>query len=182
MSEPRFIHLRVHSEYSLFDGLVRIKPLVATAAAQQMPAVAITDQTNLFALVKFYKAALGAGVKPICGVDLWVENPVDPEGEPFRMTLLVRTGQGYRNLMELVSRAYAEGQNIIAERALVRADWIKDKAEGLIALSGARQGEVGRALLSGSDNVDAILETWRQIFPDSFYLEIQRTGRRGDEA
>jgi len=181
MSDPRFVHLRVHSEFSLFDGLVKIKPLVATAAAQKMPAVAVTDQTNLFALIKFYKAALGAGVKPICGVDLWVENPAEPEGEPFQLTLLVRTGKGYRNLMELVSRAYAEGQSLIPERALVKTEWIREKAEGLIALSGGRQGEVGRALLSESGQAEAILERWRQIFPDSFYLEIQRTGRPGDE-
>jgi len=182
MSDPRFVHLRVHTEYSLFDGLVRIKPLVAAAAAQKMPAVAVTDQTNLFALIKFYKAALSAGVKPICGVDLWVQNPIEPEGEPFRLTLLVRTGKGYRNLMELVSRAYAEGQNIDPERALVKVEWIREKAEGLIALSGARQGEVGRALLSESGNAEAILNSWRKVFPDSFYLEVQRTGRSGDEA
>ncbi|MBP0048116.1 DNA polymerase III subunit alpha [Marinobacterium sp. AK62] len=183
MSEPAFVHLRVHSEYSLFDGLVRIKPLVATAADQGMPAVAITDQTNLFALVKFYKAALGAGVKPICGVDLWIENPDEPEGEPFRITLLVRNGLGYRNLMELVSRAYAEGQNIVPERALVRKEWIAEKAEGLIALSGARQGDVGRALLAGHpEQAEALLADWQAIFPDSYYLEIQRTGRQGDEA
>jgi DNA polymerase-3 subunit alpha len=172
----------VHTEYSLFDGLVKIKPLLASAAAHKMPAVAVTDQTNLFALIKFYKAALGAGVKPICGVDLWVQNPNEPEGEPFRLTLLVRTGRGYRNLMELVSRAYAEGQNIIPERALVKPEWIEEKADGLIALSGARQGEVGRALLSASGTAEAILQHWRRIFPDSFYLEIQRTGRSGDEA
>ncbi len=183
MSEPAFVHLRVHSEYSLFDGLVRIKPLVSTAAAQNMPAVAITDQTNLFALVKFYKAALGAGVKPICGVDLWVVNPDEPEGEPFRITLIVRTGQGYRNLMELVSRAYSEGQNIVPERALVRKEWIAEKAEGLIALSGARLGDVGQALLAGNyDQAEALLAEWQTIFPDNYYLEIQRTGRSGDES
>jgi DNA polymerase-3 subunit alpha len=183
MSDPSFIHLRVHSEYSLFDGLVRIKPLVATAAAQQMPAVAITDQTNLFALIKFYKAALAAGVKPICGVDLWVQNPAEPEGEPFRLTLLVRNGQGYRNLMELVSRAYAEGQNIIPGWALVQKEWVKEKADGLIALSGARLGEVGRALLADQfGQAQAVLAEWQAVFPDSFYLEIQRTGRPGDEA
>ena len=183
MSDVSFVHLRVHSEYSLFDGLVRIKSLVATAAAQNMPAVAVTDQTNLFALVKFYKAALGAGVKPICGVDLWLENPEDPEGEPFRLTLLVRTGQGYRNLMELVSRAYAEGQSLIPERALVKREWIAEKPEGLIALSGARQGDVGRALLAGNyGQAEALLAEWQALFPDGYYLEIQRTGRSGEEA
>ena len=171
MSDPRFAHLRVHTEYSLFDGLVRIKPLVAAAAAQKMPAVAVTDQTNLFALIKFYKAALGAGVKPICGVDLWVQNPIEPEGEPFRLTLLVRTGKGYRNLMELVSRAYAEGQNIDPERALVKVEWIREKAEGLIALSGARQGEIGRALLSESGNAEATSTAGVRSFRTAFTLK-----------
>ncbi|MBV1788822.1 DNA polymerase III subunit alpha [Marinobacterium sp. D7] len=182
MSAANFVHLRVHTEYSLFDGLVRIKELVKAAAGDGMPAVGMTDQTNLFALVKFYKAALGAGVKPVCGVDLWVQNELEPEAEPFRLTLLVRTGKGYRNLMELVSRAYAEGQGIDPERALVKRDWIKEKAEGLIALSGARLGEVGRAMLAESDQAGAILDEWMAVFPNSFYLEIQRTGRPGDEA
>ena len=181
MSAANFVHLRVHTEYSLFDGLVRIKELVKAAAADAMPAVGVTDQTNLFALIKFYKAALGAGVKPICGVDLWVQNELDPEGEPFRLTLLVSNGKGYRNLMELVSRAYAEGQGIDPERALVKRDWIKEKAEGLIALSGARLGEVGHALLMGNDQAGAILAEWMAVFPGRFYLEIQRTGRAGDE-
>ncbi|MBR9885498.1 MAG: DNA polymerase III subunit alpha, partial [Oceanospirillales bacterium] len=182
MSVANYVHLRVHTEYSLFDGLVRIKELVKAAAADGMPAVGMTDQTNLFALVKFYKAALGAGIKPVCGVDLWVQNELDPEGEPFRLTLLVRTGKGYRNLMELVSRAYAEGQGIDPERALVKREWIKEKAEGLIALSGARLGEVGRALLAENGEAAAIAREWMGVFPDSFYLEIQRTGRTGDEA
>ncbi len=181
MSQAGFVHLRVHTEYSLFDGLVRIKKLVGAAAAAGMPAVGVTDQTNLFALVKFYKAALGAGVKPVCGVDLWVLNEADPEGEPFRLTLLIRNGQGYRNLMELVSRAYAEGQGIDPERALVKREWIKEKAEGLIALSGAKLGEVGRALLSDNGQARGLLDEWMAVFPGNFYLEIQRTGRRGDE-
>ena len=150
MSTPSFVHLRVHTEYSLYDGLVRIKKLVAQAQAAGMPAVAVTDQTNLYALIKFYKAALGAGIKPICGVDFWVVNPQDDRADPFQFTLLIKNRKGYKNLMELVSRAYSEGQNLFPGRAVVRREWIAEKAEGLIALSGATKGDVGRAVLAGN--------------------------------
>jgi len=181
MSEAQFVHLRVHSEFSLVDGLVRIKELVKAAAQHQMPAVALTDQTNLYALVKFYKAALGSGVKPICGVDFWVVDDENQDLPPFQLTLLVRTGQGYRNLMELVSRAYAEGQNIDLERALIFKSWIAEKSEGLIALSGGRRGEIGRLLLAGSEEASACLAQWMELFPNAFYMEVQRTGRPDEE-
>ncbi|NVK42208.1 MAG: DNA polymerase III subunit alpha [Oceanospirillaceae bacterium] len=181
MATPQFVHLRLHTEYSLVDGLVRVKEAVNAAKAEGMPAVAVTDQCNFFAVVKFYKAALGAGVKPICGADILVMNDAEPEAEPYRLTLLVRNGQGYRNLMELISRAYAEGQNIIAEKALLKKAWVKEKAQGLIALSGARLGEVGRALLADNGSARSVLEEWMDIFPGSYYLEIQRTGRKHDE-
>ncbi|QEW08641.1 DNA polymerase III subunit alpha [Nitrincola iocasae] len=182
MTADSFVHLRVHSEYSLYDGLVKVKKLVAAATQQQMPAVALTDQTNLFALIKFYKAAVAEGIKPICGVDLWLAHPEDDSAEPSRLTLLVRNGRGYKNLMELVSRAYAEGQSLQDDRALVRREWVREKAEGLIALSGASRGEVGRALLEGhTDQAMALLQEWMAVFPEAFYLEIQRTGRVNDE-
>ncbi|WP_151702802.1 DNA polymerase III subunit alpha [Nitrincola alkalilacustris] len=182
MTDPAFVHLRVHTEFSLYDGLVKVKQLVAEAARQKMPAVAVTDQTNLYALIKFYKGALGAGIKPICGVDFWVHDPEEPLADPARITLLVRNGRGYRNLMELVSRAYAEGQNLVQDRAVILFDWIAEKSEGLIALSGAREGEIGRALLAGHEaHARQSLQRWMELFPDAFYLEIQRTGRVGDE-
>ena len=181
MSEAQFVHLRVHSEFSLVDGLVRVKELVKAAAQHGMPAVGLTDQTNFYALVKFYKAALGAGVKPICGVDFFVVDDENPDLPPFQLTLLVRTGQGYRNLMELVSRAYAEGQNIDLERALIYKSWIAEKAEGLIALSGGRRGELGRMLLGQHPETETCLQQWMSLFPNSFYLEVQRTGRPDEE-
>ena len=181
MSAANFVHLRVHTEFSLIDGLVRVKGLLKAAAANNMPAVAITDQVNLFALVKFYKAALGAGVKPICGADLLVLNEHDPEGEPHRITLLVQNAQGYRNLMELISRAYAEGQNYIVDKALVHKEWVTEKSAGLICLSGARDGEVGRAMISGNGTADALLDEWMARFPGRFYLEVQRTGRPSED-
>ncbi|MEH6575840.1 MAG: DNA polymerase III subunit alpha [Amphritea sp.] len=181
MTNPSFVHLRLHTEFSLVDGLVRIKELVNTAKSQQMPAVAITDQTNLFSLVKFYKAATGAGIKPIFGADVWIVNDAEPETEPYRMTLLVMNDQGYRNLMELISLAYEQGQNIIPEKALLKKSWIAKQAAGLIALSGAKEGEVGRAMTAENGSAQYVLEKWREIFPERFYLEIQRTGRQGDE-
>lgn len=181
MSDPKFIHLRVHTEFSLVDGLVRVKELVAAAKNANMPAVGMTDQTNFFGLVKFFKAATGNGIKPICGADLWVENREEAGGEPYRLTLLVRNAQGYLNLMELISQAYAEGQNIIHDMALVKPEWVEAKSKGLIALSGAKQGEVGRAILAENGKAEEILARWMQVFSDSFYLEVQRTGRSGDE-
>jgi len=181
MSEAQFVHLRVHSEFSLVDGLVRVKELVKAAANNGMPAVGLTDQTNFYALVKFYKAALGAGVKPICGIDFFVVDDENTDLPPFQLTLLVRTGQGYRNLMELVSRAYAEGQNIDLERALIYKSWIAEKAEGLIALSGGRRGELGRMLLGQHPETETCLQQWMALFPNSFYLEVQRTGRPDEE-
>ena len=107
--EPSFVHLRLHSEYSLVDGMVRVKPLVERAASLGMPAVAITDVCNFYALVKFYKAAQQVGIKPVCGSDLLVENPL-PDALPSGVTLLVQNGAGYKNLTTLISRAYLEGQ------------------------------------------------------------------------
>ncbi len=181
MTDPAFVHLRLHTEFSLVDGLVRIKELVGVAKDQQIPAIAITDQVNLFALVKFFKATTGAGIKPIFGADIWVENETDPEATPHRMTLLAMNEKGYRNLMELISLAYEKGQNIQPELALLKKSWIAERSAGLIALSGAKDGEIGRAL-ADNDSARAVLDEWRQVFPDRFYLEIQRTGRPGDES
>ena len=132
---PGFIHLRVHSEYSLANGMVRVKGLVNACAAADMPAVAVTDQCNLFAMVKFYKAAMAAGVKPIIGVDLWVHNDADPN-QPSRVVLLCQNREGYLNLTRLITRSYIEGQ----ERgvATIHKDWLRGASAGLIALSGGR--------------------------------------------
>lgn len=178
--QPKFIHLRVHTEYSLVDGIVRIKPLVKQVAALGMPAVAVTDQSNLFALVKFYKAAMGAGIKPIAGADAWLYNALEP-ARPHRLTLLAQNDQGYRNLTALVSRSYQENQH--QGVPMLMTGWLADCNQGLIALSGAREGRIGQALLA--DNADEArreLEYWLPLFENRFYLELQRTGRPGEEA
>jgi DNA polymerase-3 subunit alpha len=178
--QPRFIHLRLHTEYSLSDGLVRIKPLVKRVAELNMPAVAVTDQSNLFALVKFYKAAMGMGIKPLAGADLWLANPADAAA-PFRLTLLVRNGAGYGNLTELISRSYIEGQH--QGLPTIQAEWLEQHSEGLIALSGGREGQIGQALLAGREkDAEQILRDCLAWFPDSFFLELQRTGRPQEEA
>ncbi|MEW8626372.1 MAG: DNA polymerase III subunit alpha [Candidatus Thiodiazotropha sp.] len=174
-----FVHLRVHSEYSLVDGLVRVKPLVKQVAEQGMPAVALTDQSNLFALVRFYQAALAAGVKPIAGVDAWIRNP-DDVNTPYRLVLLVQNQVGYLNLTRLVSRSYREGQHL--GRPLMERDWLVGNTEGLIALSAGRHGDVGRALLADHPALaEQLLKGWLELFGDRYYLELHRTGRQDEE-
>ena len=174
-----FVHLHLHTEYSLVDGLARIKPLVKRVADAGMPAVAVTDQSNLFGMVKFYRAAMAAGVKPIIGVDLWICNDAEPN-QPARVVLLCRDNEGYKNLTRLVSRSYMEGQ----QRGIpvLQKEWLEGASSGLIALSGGRGGDVGRALLAGNHELAARqLLFWQNLFPDSYYLELQRTGREGEE-
>ena len=172
-----FVHLRVHSEYSLIDSVIKIKQLVSQTAKLQMPAVALTDQCNFFALVKFYKAALGAGVKPIVGSDFILEG----EDGDSTFTLLAMDNKGYRNITEIISLAYLKGQK--HEVARVRWEWLEQYREGIIALSGGRFGETGQALVKGNQaRAEASLQRWMALYPNAFYLELQRTGRGGDES
>ena len=174
-----FVHLRVHSEFSVVDGLVRIKPLIKAVSDAGMPAVAVTDQSNMSSLVKFYSAAQKGGVKPVCGADIWLAS-AEEEGPLTRMTLLVMTAQGYRNLTELISRGFTEGQH--NGLVILQRDWVKQSAEGLIALSGAREGEIGLALLAGEiAKAEQLLAEWQEVFTERFYLELHRTQRPNDE-
>ncbi|MBF8222383.1 DNA polymerase III subunit alpha [Halomonas sp. 328] len=176
---PSFVHLRVHTEYSLVDGLVRLKPLIARSAEMGMPALAISDETNLFGLVKAYKSAQGAGLKPIIGADFWLHNDYD-EAHPYRLTLLAMDAEGYRNLTELISRGWMEGQRL--GQPILQKAWIVAQSGGLIALSGGREGEIGRHLLSDHpDEARALLGEWNAAFPGRFYLELTRTGRQYEE-
>ncbi|MFT0213911.1 DNA polymerase III subunit alpha [Pseudomonas sp. F1_0610] len=179
MSVP-FIHLRLHSEFSLVDGLVRIKPLIKAVAAMNMPAVAVTDQSNMCSLVKFYKAANSAGIKPICGCDIWLGNTQDTDAPLTRMTLLAMTPEGYRNLTEIISRGFTEGQS--QGLVIIDREWVKAQAQDIIALCGAREGEIGRALLAGDEEKAVRLaDEWLSVFGDRFYLELQRTQRPQEE-
>jgi DNA polymerase-3 subunit alpha len=177
--EPAFVHLRLHSEFSLVDGIVKIKPLVKRLAELGMPATAITDHANLFSLVKFYKAAIGQGIKPIAGADVLIFNPEDP-ATPNRLTLLVNNKIGYITLTELISKAYQEGQH--QGVPMLRQEWLVENHTGLIALSGAMAGDIGRAILA--ENTEAALKLanyWAELFPQRFYLEVQRVGKFDEE-
>ena len=192
MASPRFVHLRVHSEFSITDGVVRIDDAVAAAIKDEMGALAITDLSNLFGLVRFYTAARSGGIKPIAGADVWISNPQDPD-QPHRLLLLVQNHSGYLNLCELLSRASLDNQS--RGRAEVDSAWFSEpaaKAEdkaakrtlsyGLIALSGARIGEIGTALLGGQeDQAKIIARRYEKLFPNSFYIEVQRGGNPQDE-
>lgn len=178
MTTP-FVHLRVHSEFSLVDGLPGVKPLIKATAAAGQPAVAVTDEANLFGLVKFYTNARSAGIKPIIGSDLWLINSQDVT-RPYRITLLAMNETGYRNLTELISRGWTDGQK--QGKAYLEKQWIFDQAEGLIVLSGGREGEIGRHLLSDhEDSARALLAEWKAVFGDRFYLELTRTQRQYEE-
>ncbi|MEX2489310.1 MAG: DNA polymerase III subunit alpha [Pseudomonadales bacterium] len=175
-----FVHLRLHSEYSLSDGMVRVKPLASAVAEMGMPAVAISDNHNLFALVKFHTAAVEAGIKPIIASDVWVA-PETPGGQATPLVLIARNEQGYRNLTELLSRGYLEGRHL--GKTNLEKQWIAAQSEGLIALSGGREGDIGKALVAGNvEEARQRTRTWMDIFPDAFYLELQRTGRPDEES
>ncbi len=178
MPSPEFVHLRLHTEFSLQDSVVRIPELVEKAASLGMPAIAVTDQHNLFAMVKFYREALKRGVKPIIGVDVLMRT----RAAPTRLTLLCKDPRGYQNVANLVTRAWLEGQ----ERGVPLIDraWFDaETTAGLIALSGFIDGDVGRAIASGREaDAVTIAREWQQLFGDRYYLELQRLGRPDDEA
>jgi DNA polymerase-3 subunit alpha len=177
--QPAFIHLRLHTEFSLVDGIVKIKPLVKRLTELNMPAIAVTDHANLFSLVKFYKAAQGLGIKPIAGADVLIVNPEDIAA-PYRLTLLVNNHTGYITLTELISKAYQEGQH--QGVPMLKQEWIEANHAGLIALSGAMQGDIGKALLAENiDEAKRLAEQWGKLFNNSFYLELQRVGRPDEE-
>ena len=175
-----FVHLRVHTEYSLIDSVVRVPELIEAVAQAAMPAVAVSDQDNLFAMVKFYRAALARGVQPIIAVDLRLREPSDPQG-PSRLTLLCQNLEGYRNLTRLVSRGWLEGQ--VHGEPLIERSWLTPTTtRGLIALSGAQAGDIGRALLQARGaQARQALEAWMALFGDRFYIEVQRIGAAGEE-
>lgn len=176
--KAKFVHLHVHSEYSLIDGLPRIKSLISAVKDLGMPAVAITDHCNLFGMVKFYRAALAAGVKPIIGVEVLIHNSANSEA-PFPLVLLCQNQVGYRNLTYLVSKSYVDqslGMGIIAK------SWLEGRSEGLIALSGGKSGDVGQALIKKDIGAaEQLLNSWLTLFKDRFYIELQRTDAEGEE-
>ena len=183
-----FVHLRVHTEYSLTDGIVRVEPpkrkgggqgatLTSLAKELKLPALAVTDRNNLFAMVKFYKAAEGAGIKPIAGADVLIDEP-GREDASERLTLLVQDEAGYLNLAALLSRAHAEQTR---DGPVIRRAWLRERGNGLIAITG-RDGSLARSLLGDAlDGADAVRAELQSLFPDRLYLEVTRCGRPGEE-
>lgn len=179
MAEPRFIHLRVHSDYSMIDGLAKTGPLVKKAAKLGMPAIAVTDFTNLCGLVKFYGTAHGQGMKPIIGADFNVASEAMGD-ELSHITVLAADNEGYQNLTLLISHAYQRGYGPAGPT--IDRDWLVKHQQGIILLSGGRRGDVGKMLLRGNAALVAdCLAFYQQHFADRYYLELIRTGRQDEE-
>ena len=176
MTAPQFTHLRLHTEYSIVDGLVRVDDAVKAAVKDGQPALAITDLNNLFGMVKFYKAARGKGLKPIAGCDVWITNDNDRD-KATRLLLLVKNAAGYKQLCELLSQAWLANQ--YRGRGEIRIEWLETlEPGGLIALSGGQYGDIAHAIDNG--NLAAAEQNaarWAKIFPGHFYVEVQRAGQ-----
>ena len=176
-----FVHLRLHSEFSVVDGTNRIDDAVQVAADDKQPALALTDLNNLFGTIKFYKQARSIGVKPLLGAEIYLESLTQDINHLSKMILLVQSQQGYLNLCELLSRGWT--QNVHKAVGVIKLAWLQELSQGLIALSGAQSGPVGQALVQG--DLSRASELGLQIagiFPHRFYIELQRAGRADDEA
>jgi DNA polymerase-3 subunit alpha len=179
MADPGFIHLRVHSDFSMVDGIKKIKPIVKAAKELNMPALALTDQMNMCGLVRFYSTAHEAGIKPIVGADLWVQHPLFP-GDACRLLILASDNTGYQNLTMLLSKAYLRGH--VQHKPQIDHDWLVEYKEGLIVLSGAKDGPLGKALIKGNaPSALALVQFYREHFPNRFFIELTRTGRPDEE-
>ena len=169
---PSFVHLRCHSEYSIVDGIVRISDYVNAAKKDGMPALALTDLSNLFGAIKFYKVARKQGIKAIIGADVWLENSKSPQ-QPTRALLLVQNLAGYTLLCELLSKAYLENQT--RGRPELKPEWFQANSEGLILLSGNNESDIGQALAQNNAIfATKLAKRWSELFPNRFYLEVQR--------
>jgi DNA polymerase-3 subunit alpha len=175
-----FVHLRLHTEFSVIDGTTRIDDIVKSAQADGQPALAITDLSNLFGAIKFYKEGRKRGVKPLIGAELWLEGLGKDAAQLSRVVVLVQNHQGYLNLSELLARAWT--QNAGKAQAAISLNWLRELNGGLICLSGAQAGPVGQALLQGDETraFDAAMQL-SGVFTHRFYLELQRAGRPEDE-
>jgi len=185
-----FVHLRLHSEYSVVDGTLRIDDAAAAARADGQPALALTDLDNLFGAVKFYKACRGKGVKPLIGADVWMEplaqasalfGAAAADKQPSRLLLLVQHERGYHHLCELLARAWT--RNTQRTLAQLKWEWLAELGDGLIVLSGADLGAVGAALLGGDrERARLVAARLAALFERRFYIELQRGGQPQHEA
>ena len=169
-----FVHLHVHSEYSLVDGIIRVNELVDHSVSLGYHSVALTDLTNLFGLIEFYRTARKKGIKPIVGSEINIAKDKDSIAAP--LVLLAMNKQGYINLTKLVSKAYVEGQ--VNGNPIVLFSWLEEYADGLMALSGGMEGHIGNSILAGNEQLsESRIEFFKKIFKDNFFIEIQRTGK-----
>ncbi|QLB16716.1 DNA polymerase III subunit alpha [Mannheimia varigena] len=178
MSDCRFVHLKVHSDFSMINGLAKVKSLVKAAVANNMVAMGLTDFTNFCGLVKFYGEALGSGIKPIIGADVYVKSDTGGDNY-FELTLLAKNNIGYHNITQILSKAYQQGY---IEFPMVEREWLAELNEGIIVLSGGRMGDVGKALLK--ENLSEAAEKlafYQQYYPNHFYMSVCRTGRADEE-
>ncbi|MDP8162492.1 DNA polymerase III subunit alpha [Pasteurella skyensis] len=178
MSTPRFVHLRVHSDFSMIDGLAKVKSLVKECVNNNMAALALTDFSNFCGLVKFYSEAQGSGVKPIIGADVLVR--ATPDSNEFdELTLLAKDNVGYQNITLLISKAYQQGY---VEFPVIEQAWLAELNDGIILLSGGRNGDIGKALLKGNEaDADKKIAFYQHYFPNHYYLSVCRTGRADEE-
>jgi len=173
-----FVHLHVHSEYSLVDGIIRVNELVDQTLKHGYHSVALTDLTNLFGLIEFYRSARMNGIKPIVGSEIRVAKDIDSISAP--LVLLAMNKQGYINLTKLVSKAFVEGQ--VNGEPVVLFNWLEEFSDGLIALSGGMEGHIGNSVLAGNDQLsESRIDFFLKIFGDNFFIEIQRTGKSNEQ-
>ena len=176
-----FVHLRLHSEFSVVDGTNRIDDAVQVAADDKQPALALTDLNNLFGTIKFYKEARSKGVKPLLGAEIYLESLTQDANHLSKMILLVQSQQGYLNLCELLSRGWT--QNVHKAVGVIKLAWLQELSQGLIALSGAQSGPIGQALVQVDlSRASELALQIAGIFPHRFYIELQRAGRADDES
>lgn len=174
-----FVHLHLHSEYSLSNGMIRLPALVDQTLQNQMPAVAITDIGNLYGAVKFFNKCMAQGIKPIIGAEVYIENP-DKVSQPYILVLLVQDETGYVNLSELLSRGFREGQG--EGKPILKKAWLQGKTDGLICLSGGLRGELGGAIMANRAKLSGqLIAQYQALFPNRFYIEIQRVGHFHEE-
>lgn len=176
----KFVHLHLHTEYSLIDSIIQVDPLIQQIQSLDMPAVGMSDQSNLFAMVKFYQAAISKGIKPIIGAEIWLENPEDIT-KPYSIILLCQNKVGYNKLTCLISQSFTDGQHL--DKALVKKEWLTPQStEGLIALSSALAGDIGQAFIANKPELaKQAAKYWQNLFPNRFYIELQRIGQPHEE-
>ena len=178
-SQPRFVHLRTHTDFSMIDSIVKVKHLVKACAANEMVAMALTDFANFCGVVRFYGEMLSLGMKPIIGADVKVKSTLCGD-EYFDLTLLAKNNEGYKNITLLLSKAYQRGYN---DLPYIDQVWLIDYREGVIILSGGIQGDVGKKLLKdNADEIESAVAFYQEFFPEHFYLALSRTGRADEES